>query len=192
MQFADGLYSEADRPAAEIFSAYFGGGMSGLVFQELREARGLAYLASSRYGFGERVGDQNRVDASINCQPDKTATALDVFGTLFDSMPVSQERYSKTIQSLLSRYRASKLGFREVIGAVRGWERLKLAGDPRAGRYEKLQKADINTMLSFYQRHIQSRPTIISIFGDQSRMDTAKLAKRGEIIGVNLDQIFVK
>jgi hypothetical protein len=47
-------------------------------------------------------------------------------------------------------------------------------------------------MLSFYQRHIQSRPTIISIFGDQSRMDTAKLAKRGEIIGVNLDQIFVK
>ena len=192
MQFADGLYSETDRPAAEIFSAYFGGGMSGLVFQELREARGLAYLASSRYGFGERARDQNRVDASINCQPDKTATALDVFGTLFDSMPVSQERYSKTIQSLLSRYRASKLGFREVIGAVRGWERLGLAGDPRAGRYEKLQKADIATMLDFYQRHIQSRPTIISIFGDQSRMDTAKLAKRGEIVQVNLDQIFVK
>ena len=32
-----------------VFNEYFGGGMNGIVFQEMREARGLAYNASAMY-----------------------------------------------------------------------------------------------------------------------------------------------
>ena len=45
LEFSAGIYDENKMPATQIFNEYFGGGMAGLVFQELREARALAYSA---------------------------------------------------------------------------------------------------------------------------------------------------
>ena len=39
LEFAAGTYDEAKAPLGQLFNEYFGGGMAGLVFQELREAR---------------------------------------------------------------------------------------------------------------------------------------------------------
>ena len=42
-RFAVGTYDEQMTPMAQLYNEYFGGGMAGLVFQELREARAFAY-----------------------------------------------------------------------------------------------------------------------------------------------------
>jgi predicted Zn-dependent peptidase len=34
---------------SQLYNSYFGGGMAGIVFQELREARALAYSVGARY-----------------------------------------------------------------------------------------------------------------------------------------------
>ena len=52
------------------------------------------------------------------------------FIDLIDNMPSSSERFEESVNSMLNRYRTSKLNFREVIGAVRTWERQGLEGDP--------------------------------------------------------------
>ena len=41
IEFGGEDYSEANNPAIQLYNAYFAGGMSGIVFQELREARAL-------------------------------------------------------------------------------------------------------------------------------------------------------
>ena len=40
LEFAAGTYDESKAPLGQLYNEYFGGGMAGLVFQELREARG--------------------------------------------------------------------------------------------------------------------------------------------------------
>ena len=45
------------RPMVYLFNEYFGTGMNSIVFQELRETRGLAYSASARYNTPSRVGE---------------------------------------------------------------------------------------------------------------------------------------
>ena len=56
IEFGGEDYNEANNPAAQLYNAYFAGGMSGIVFQELREARALAYSTFARYATGSRKG----------------------------------------------------------------------------------------------------------------------------------------
>lgn len=191
IEFADGEYDADDRVPASVYTSYFGSGMSSVVFQELREARALAYSASARYGQGSRLKDENLMLGAIGTQTDKTVDALDAFIDLIDNMPESEERFEETVEALLNRYRTSKLSFREVIGAVRGWEELGLEGDPRAESYAKLQTLTFDELKSFQQSHVKDRAKLISIVGDLSIIDTAELARFGSVKEISVDELFV-
>ena len=43
---------------------------------------------------------------------------------------------------------------------------------------------------SFYKKHIQPRPKLISIVGDSSKIDMEALSQFGEIIKIEADKIF--
>jgi predicted Zn-dependent peptidase len=192
IEFPDGDYDENDSVIASIYSNYFGSGMSSVVFQELREARALAYSASARYSQGGRVNDQNLMLGAIGTQTDKTVDSLNAFLDLFDNLPASTERFNETTDSLMNRYRTSKVSFREVIGTVRGWERLGLQGDPRRQRFAQLQDSTMEDLLEFHEQHIKGRPKLISIVGDLSIIDTEELSQFGAVKQVQVDDLFVE
>ena len=170
--FGNGIYNEANHePVIQLFNDYFSGGMGGLVFQELREARALAYSVGAVYATGSRKGDENIMSGAIGCQADKTPEALDAFLELFEKMPASPDRFADTRDSVISRYRTGKLGFREIIGAVRMWERLEVPIDPRKARFEKVQHLGLDDILQFDKAHLQGRPKLISIVGDKKKID---------------------
>lgn len=191
IEFSDGIFNEDDNTGVQLYNSYFAGGMSGIVFQELREARALAYSAAARYITGSRKNDENLMVGVIGCQADKTPDALDAFIKLFDNLPRSEERFAETLNSLDNRYRSSKTGFRGVIGSVRSWERLGVGVDPRKKRFEGLIAADIDSLMEFQQKHIRNRPKLISIVGDRSRIDMDAIGAHGKIVVVDAEDIFV-
>ena len=191
IEFGDGVFTEQDSVDAQLYTSYFGSGMSSVVFQELREARALAYSASAAYSQGSRENAQNLVLGVIGTQTDKTVDALSAFVDLIDNMPASSERFDETVNSLVNRYRTSKLSFREVIGAVRRWEELGLQGDPRRERFAELQSASLDDLVQFQQEHVQNKPKLISVLGDLSIIDVDDLAQFGEVEQINTDQLFV-
>lgn len=191
IEFADGVYNASIEPAVDLFNSYFSGGMSGIVFQELREARALAYSAGAHYLQGSRAGDENIMIGGIACQGDKTVESAAAFIELMDDMPQSEERFHEARESILNRYRTSEIGFRSVLGVVRRWERLGLEVDPRKTWYEKTTAAGMDTLLDFYSNHIKDRPKLISIVGDKERIDMEKLAEFGKVVEVEPDTIFV-
>jgi predicted Zn-dependent peptidase len=191
IEFGDTVFDEAAEPAIQLFNDYFAGGMAGIVFQELRESRALAYAVGAMYLTGGRKGEQNIMIGGIGCQADKTPEAVSAFINLMDHMPESPGRFKEAQDAILNRYRTSKLGFREILGAVRSWERLGVPVDPRQVRYEKIKSAGMDVMLDFYRRHVQSRPKLISVVGDKSKVGSTKLEKSGRLTEVKLDDIFI-
>ncbi|MBM3276921.1 MAG: insulinase family protein [Candidatus Handelsmanbacteria bacterium] len=190
IEAGDTPYDETRRPLIQLYNEYFGGSMASIVFQELREARALAYQAWAQYFTAERQGEQNVMAGFIGCQADKTPEATAVFLELLDQMPSSEERFAAAKDALLSQYRTSRLGFRQILGAVRQWERQGLPVDPRAGRFAQLQQASLEGMLQFYREQVQSRPRLISIVGDKRKMDLAALGAAGTIAEVGLPALF--
>ena len=107
-------------------------------------------------------------------------------------MPESEQRFAVAKQSILSQYRTAKIGFRGVSGAVRSWEELGLAPDPRKSRYERVQAATMADMLGFQQTVVKDQPKLISIVGDKSKMDVARLSKIGPVQELSISDIFAE
>ncbi len=192
IEYAAEVFNEADVPASQLFNSYFSGGMGGVVFQELREARALAYSAGAHYVTPYRAGDRDLMIGGMGTQADKAPEALDGFIDILDSMPVSGDRFKTAKEALVENYRTGKIGFRDIIGAVRSWERLDVPVDPRRKRFKEIQTADEATMLGFYKSQIQDKPKLISIVGDKAKIDMETIAKKGKVSEIGLDQIFVK
>jgi predicted Zn-dependent peptidase len=191
-EFPDGKYDESQATPQSLYNSYFAGGMSGIVFQELREARALAYSAGARYLTGERDGAENIMLGVIGCQADKTIESVGAFLDLFENLPESPDRFVQAQGSIANQYRTSKVGFRDVINTVRGWDKLGLEGDPRKRRFEELQTATLADLMAFHAAHIKGKPKLISIVGDKNKIDMDALAQFGTITEVTLDDIFVK
>lgn len=192
LEFGSGFYSEGLNPTIQLYNNYFAGGMAGIVFQELREARALAYSAGARYIEGSELDDENIMVGVIGSQADKTVEATKAFIDLLDNLPESEERFAITREALLNRYRTSKIDFRGVIGAVRSWEDLGLAGDPREARYEAIQASNLTNVLAFHGSVIKGQPKLISVVGDETKIDLEALGKVAPIRKVTLEEIFSK
>lgn len=192
IEFADGVLEPEDSVMSSLYTNYFGSGMSSVVFQELREARALAYSASARYMPGNRLNAENLMLGAIGTQTDKTVDALAAFIDLIDNMPQSSERFDEAVNAQINRYRTSKLNFREVIGAVRAWERQGFESDPRRARFQELQQSDLDDLIEFQEQHVKDRAKLISIVGDLSIIDVAELEQFGEVQEMQVDDLFVE
>ncbi len=193
IEFPDGTYDESLVVPSSLYNTYFGTSMSSVVFQELREARALAYSAQAQYSQGGRLDAENVAVGAIGSQNDKTVEALAAFLDLFDNMPVSADRFNEAKSSLENRYRTSTVGFRQVIGSVRSWERLGLQGsDPRAARFAQLQSAELDDMLNFQRQNIAGKPKLISVVGDLDRIGADALNQFGKVTQLQVDDIFVE
>lgn len=190
IEFGGASFNEALRPAIDLYNDYFAGGMSGIVFQELREARALAYSAFARYDLGDRVGDPNKMWGYIGCQADKTPEAIEAFIDLIDNLPEAPERFDAARASVINRYRVAKIGFRDVPGVLRIWERQNLVPDPRRARFEHIQQAGFPLVLNFHKAHIQNRAKLVSIVGDTTKFDLNRLSKMGKVMPVSLEDLF--
>ena len=190
LEFSVGTYNEEKVPAAQLFNEYFGGGMAGLVFQELREARALAYSAWAHFFTPARPDEENILVGSIGCQADKTTEAVAAFMDLLEKMPINQTRWESAHSSILSSYRTSPIPYRGTAGFVYDINTLGLEGDPRKTRFNRTSKADIKTLSEFYENSIQPRAKLLSIVGDSSKIDLNELEKIGPVVQIKTEQLF--
>ena len=190
LEFPVGIFDENKMPAAQLFNEYFGGGMAGLVFQELREARALAYSAWAHYFSPTRPEEENLLVGSIGCQADKTIEAVLAFMDLLENMPINQTRWDSAHSSMLSSYRTNPIPYRGIAGFVYDVLALGLSGDPRKARFKIVEEAKIETLEEFYKNSIKPKAKLISIVGDSNKIDIEELEKIGPVTRIQKEQLF--
>lgn len=191
IEFPAGIYDESKLPLIETFNEYFYGGMAGIVFQEMREARALAYSVWAHYLVSNFAHGENLVMGFIGTQADKTVDSLSAYLELWNEMPRSPERFDIIRDSLDNQYRVSKVGFRNILGSVKSWERLGMKGDPREERYHEILQGDLDSLFAFYESEIRGKPKMISIVGPSAAIDKEKLAEHGEVRELTVEDVFV-
>ncbi len=190
LEFAAGAYDESKAHMAQVFNEYFGGGMAGLVFQELREARALAYSAWAHFFAPSRKREENILVGSIGCQADKTIEAVTAFVDLLDDMPINQTRWESAHTAILSTYRTNPIGSRARPGYVYDFRALGLREDPRKNRFLSLEGAEMSSLREFYSEEIKPQNILISIVGDSQKIDLEKLQQFGPLTEIKVKQLF--
>ncbi len=105
--------------------------MSGLVFQEIREFKSLAYSARGTYQRHFYFDDSGRFEGFMGTEADKTIEAIETYLPLLTYMPEKPLRADGIKSGLLESLSSSKPNFRSMRMSIRGWEKQGFVSDPR-------------------------------------------------------------
>ena len=183
------VMNEKDRHMSNIFNKYFGG-MSGLIFQEIREFRSLAYSARGGYRkpfFFDKTG---RYEGYMGTQADKTIDAIETYMNLLSEMPEKANRMAGIKSGMLQSLTSSRSNFRGIGNTLRTWRKQGFKEDPKVMQKEVYENAEFEDLIKFYKEYIQDKPYTIAIVGNKEKIDFNKLSSYGNIIELKKEDIF--
>ena len=177
-------------PHLRLYNEYFGGGMNAIVFQEMREARGLAYSSSARLYMPSHKEDSYMYYAFIATQNDKMKTAIEAFDEIINDMPESETAFEIAKEALVSRIRTERVSNRQIISSYVGSRELGLT-EPRSKKvFEVAQTLTLDDVKATQQEWVKNRKYAYGILGDIKDLDTDYLKTLGPIQTLTLEEIF--
>lgn len=188
----DPVDDKASRHASRLFSVYFGGDMSSLMFQEIREFRSFAYRTSGRYQLPNHAhkGTAGSFTAMLSTQSDKTLDALGVLDSLIREIPLKPERMEAVKQTLVNRINNDYPPFRNLSEKVASARMEGFDRDPAEEFLRDIATMDMQDISRFYREQISGRPVVYVIAGNRKHIDMKKLAEYGTIIKVKKKDIY--
>ena len=187
----EGRQTNLDEHATiELFNEYFGGGMNGVVFQEMREARGLAYNAMAYYLTPAKKGQPEYFLTHIITQNDKMMDCVKQFREILDKMPASEAAFQIAKDALTKRLASQRTTKFGVIRAYISDKRQGFDFDVDKKIYEDLQNLTLQDIEGFEQSNIAGKTGRYVILGNEKELDMASLGQIAPIRRVSLEEIF--
>ncbi|GAB4208721.1 MAG: insulinase family protein [Bacteroidia bacterium] len=177
-------------PMIELYNNYFGGSMSGVVFQEIRESRALAYSARSFISTPSNKNYPFVINTYIGTQADKLKDALSAIYSLFENIPNNAASFDAAKESIIQQIRSERIMKTDIFFEYIKAKRLGINYDIRKDIFDKVKQLTFKDIANFNTQHISKKPKNISIIGDKSKLDLQELAKYGDFQEVSLQDIF--
>lgn len=177
-------------PEITLYNEYFGGSMNSICFQEMREARGLAYSASAWIASPSFADDSYYYAAFIATQNDKMKMAIEAFDQIINQMPESEAAFRIAKESIITRLRTERLTGADVIGSYLRLRRLGLSEERNRQIFEKVQAMTIDDVKAAQQKWVKERKYTYGILGDIRNLDLNYLKTLGPIRTVSQEEIF--
>ncbi len=177
-------------PAITLYNEYFGGSMNSICFQEMREARGLAYTAQAWLASPSFAGDSYSYTAFIATQNDKMQTAIEAFDEIINQMPKSEAAFQIAKDAIISRLRTDRTTGADVLNSYILLRRLGLSEDRDRQIFEKVQTMTLEDVKATQQQWVKDRPYTYGILGDIKNLDLNFLKTLGPIRTVSQEEIF--
>ncbi len=173
-----------------LFNEYFGGGMNGIVFQELRESRGLAYSAAAYYRQPYEKGHPEYAMTYIITQNDKMMDCVREFNNIVGTIPQSEAAFALAKESLMKKLASRRTVRGGVLNSYIAAKRLGLDYDINSVVYNQLPNLKLNDIVKFEQQSMANKPYRYLILGDEKELDIKGLEKIAPIHRLTLEEIF--
>lgn len=187
----EGKQWNADEAAVtSVFNEYFGGGMNTIVFQELREARGLAYNANAYYVEPNIKGEPEYVFEHIISQNDKMMDCISVFNDITNNLPQSEAAFQLAKQGIEKNIQSARSTKLRLINKYLRAQKLGIDYDLNERIYKALPSITLQDIVRFEQQTMANKPWRYVILGNEAELDMEALKKIGTIKRVSLEDIF--
>ena len=173
-----------------LYNDYFGVGMSSIVFQEMREARGLAYTARAFYGSPRRLDEYYTFNTFIATQNDKMDDAVKAFDEIINNMPLSDNAFELAKESVISNLRTQRTTKSRILWSYISAQDLGLDYDTRKQIFDEVQDLTLADVERFQQENIKDRKYTYCILGDAKTLDFKKMATYGKVERLTLADVF--
>jgi len=183
-------FDASQAPTVNLFNEYFGGGMNGIVFQEMRESRALAYSAGASLRSPAYADDNYAFSATIGSQNDKLVQAVNAFDDIINNMPQSEAAFEIAKTGLISRLRTNRVTGLQVLSSYQNDRYLGLTEPLSKKIFETVPGMTLQDLVAGQEKWIKDRTYVYGILGDINDLDMNFLKTLGPVKVVSLEEIF--
>ena len=169
-------WNPEEAPVKALFNEYYGGGMNTIVFQEMREARGLAYNAFAAYMEPSYKDQKEYFFTHIITQNDKMMDAVNHFLEILNEMPESEQAFGIAKEALTKRLASQRT---TKFGLINAWLSAQMKGIDY----------DINERI-YNAEQMANKPYRYVILGNEKELDMKALQQLGPVKRVSTEEIF--
>ncbi|MDR2065251.1 MAG: insulinase family protein [Prevotellaceae bacterium] len=184
------IFNVANDANVALYNEYFGGGMNSIVFQEMREARSLAYSASAFLAEPNRAGKPYTFSAFIISQNDKVSAAIDAFDDIINNMPESETAFNIAKKALVARLSTERIIKDDVLRSYMNAKDIGVDYDRNKVIYENVQNMTLADVKAFQEKWIKGRTYFYGILSNSKELDLNKIRQLGEIKFLKQEEIF--
>jgi predicted Zn-dependent peptidase len=183
-------YTNEKDPYKDAFNAYFSGGFSSLVLQEIREYRSLAYSVGGTYVTPPLDNKKAYFIGILGTQADKTIEAIEIFTDLLNNMPQYPDRITDVKNFLKGSASIEKPYYRNASQMYEFWKQKGYTQSPAETNQQAIYNLTFDDIVRFYNENIKGRPIAIAIVGNPKMIDEKALAKQGKVIKLSASKVF--
>lgn len=183
-------YDGAKVPVQTLFNEYFGGGMSSIVFQEIRESKALAYSAWSGFDNGNKKGDPNYVFSYIGTQADKLPEALTAMSEILTTLPKSDGAFTQAKDAIIKKIESERITRANILMNFENAKKLGLDSDIRRKTYASIPTMSFDDIKRFQEQYIKGNTYTFLVLGSRDKIDLNKLGQWGTVKELSLEEVF--
>ena len=188
------LSTAEERARFALWDEYFGGGMSSVLFQNVREFRSLAYSTDGKRITTSLVQHPQEPLGYITAtgtQADKTLEALATIDSLLRQMPMKEENLEAARQSALNDIQNDYPTFREMGAYVANQRMDGYHTDSHADMARLLPAVNVQDVVQFHQQHIaNNKNRAWIIIGDKKLTDLKALERYGKVVVLKKEDVY--
>ena len=184
------LFDPSQLAGIHLFNEFFGAGLNSLFFQEIREARGLAYTAYSSISVPEFPDQRHILSSYLGTQADKLPDALAEMDRLFLSAPAKDRLFEEARTALLKSQASERFTDSDIFWSW--WEARELGLDPgfRKQVFQDLEAYDPRAMERFFTESVIPVKSNVLVLGNRNDLDMKTLERRGEFRELSPEELF--
>lgn len=186
----DGTFDPSLITDEMMFNLYYGTSMNSVVFQEIREARALAYSAACYVMNPSLKGRSTYIMGYVGTQADKMTTAMDAFKDLLTTMKSSEKAFAVAKENCINNLRTSRVTKSDIFWTYLRIKDMGLPMDFQKQQFEAVQKIELADIQSYFDQHIAPANYSILIIGKRSNIDFKYLGKIAEVKELSLQDVF--
>ena len=185
------------RVPARLFDEYFGGGMSSVLFQEVREFRSMAYSTQSILSTSPLKMKPNSPLGMVNfvgTQGDKAMKAIALVDSLLHDMPLIEKNLEIAKQNLVNDINNEYPSFRTIGSVIAYQKRNGYKEDSRTGMTALYKAATMDDLKKFFEGNIKNDTghRVYGIVGSKKKLNLKELEKYGQVVFLKEKDLFRK
>ncbi len=190
----DALPTMRERANFKLWGEYFGGNMSSVLFQNVREFRSLAYSTggnSFTTSLMQHPSERQGYFTATGTQADKTLEAIITIDSLLRQMPMKEENLDAARQSVLNDIQNSYPTFRTVGKYIANQLRDGYTSDPNTDIARILPDVTTQDIVRFHQQHIApNQHRVWIVIGDKKLTDMKALSRFGKVVELKKEDVY--
>ena len=179
-------FDHSKSPFIELYNEYF----SALVFQEIREAQGLAYAVSSYYLQGDKKDSYDYLYSYVGIQSDKQPEALSSMFDLINTPLSSETGFEVAKNAVLNQIESQRISNSGVLDSYITHQDLGLSTDWRKLIYQEVQNMSFQNLIDFQREYISNKQHNITLIGNRENINFEDLATYGNVSELSLEELF--